>query len=149
MPRIRDLNIYQSNLPTGTNNAITDVSGVAVGHYTLIKGEGEWTGNGPFRTGVTLILPHQGNFYEEKVSAAVYSINGFGKYVGFEQVRELGNIETPIALTSTLNMPRVADALMSLAVEENPYISLGFPETGRKGYASVNRTIAEILQHHQ
>jgi D-aminopeptidase len=73
---------------------------VAVGHFTLIAGEGEWTGHGPYRTGVTLILPHQGNLYEAKAPTAVYTINGYGKPIGFEQVRELGNVETPIALTA-------------------------------------------------
>ncbi|MBK7896694.1 MAG: P1 family peptidase [Anaerolineaceae bacterium] len=143
MPRIRDLNIYQSQLPTGPHNGITDVAGVAVGHFTLIEGEGAWTGSGPFRTGVTLILPHQGNLYEEKVVTAVHTINGFGKVAGFEQVRELGNIETPIALTSTLNVPRVADALMTIAIEQNPHIGLGFAATGRQGYASVNPVVGE------
>jgi D-aminopeptidase len=116
---------------------------VAVGHFTLIEGEGEWTGHGPFRTGVTVILPHQGNLYEEKVVTAVHTINGFGKVAGFEQVRELGNIETPIALTSTLNVPRVADALMTIAIEQNPHIGLGFAATGRQGYASVNPVVGE------
>ena len=143
MPRIRDLNIYQSQLPTGPHNGITDVTGVAVGHFTLIAGDGAWSGNGPFRTGVTLILPHQGNLYEEKVVASVHTINGFGKVAGFEQVRELGNLETPIALTSTLNVPRVADALMTLAIEQNPHIGLGFAATGRQGYASVNPVVGE------
>jgi D-aminopeptidase len=106
MPRIRELDIFESSLPPGPLNAITDVPGVAVGHYTLNFGDGEWQpGRGPFRTGVTVILPHTGNMYEEKVPAAVHTINGFGKVAGFEQVRELGNIETPIALTSTLNVP--------------------------------------------
>jgi D-aminopeptidase len=144
MPRIRELGILESVLPCGPLNAITDVPGVAVGHYTLMEGEGEWQpGRGPFRTGVTLILPHRGNLYSEKVSAAVHTINGFGKVVGFEQVRELGNVETPIALTSTLNVPRVADALMTLAIEQNPHIGLGFAETGRQGYASVNPVVGE------
>ena len=133
MPRIRDLNIYQSQLPTGPHNGITDVAGVAVGHFTLIEGDGAWIGNGPFRTGVTLILPHPGNLYEEKVVASVHTINGFGKVAGFEQVRELGNIETPIALTSTLNVPRVADALMTIAIKQNPHIGLGFAASGRQG----------------
>ena len=92
MPRIREPGIYNGRLPTGPHNAITDVDGVAVGHYTLIEEDGEWTGNGPFRTGVTVILPHQGNLYAEKVPAAVHTINGFGKTIGFEQVRELGSI---------------------------------------------------------
>lgn len=143
MPRIRELNIYQSQLPPGTHNAITDVAGVTVGHYTLIQGEGAWTGNGPFRTGVTLILPHQGNLYAEKVATAVHTINGFGKVAGFEQVRELGTLETPIALTGTLNVPRVADALITLAIEQNPHIGMGFAESGRKGYASVNPVVGE------
>ncbi|MFO7682635.1 MAG: P1 family peptidase, partial [Chloroflexota bacterium] len=89
------------------------------------------------------ILPHQGNLYAEKVPAAVHTINGFGKVIGFEQVRELGSLETPIALTGTLNGPRVADALMTLMIEQNPHIGLGFAETGRQGYASVNPVVGE------
>jgi D-aminopeptidase len=148
MPRIRELGIYESALPPGARNAISDVGGVTVGHFTLIAGEGGadpgWRpGNGPFRTGVTLILPHGGNLYEEKVAAAVYTINGFGKVIGFEQARELGVIETPIALTGTMNAPRVADALMTLAVEGSPHIGIGFPETGYGGYASVNPVVGE------
>jgi D-aminopeptidase len=144
MPRIRDLFSYDSVLTPGAQNAITDVAGVAVGHYTLWQGEGTWRpGKGPFRTGVTLVLPHQGNLYEDKVSATVHTINGFGKVAGFEQVRELGHIETPVALASTLNVPRVADALMTLAIEQNPYIGVGFAENGRKGYASVNPIVGE------
>ena len=143
MPRIRELDIDDSVLPTGPLDAITDVAGVAVGHFTLFRGEGAWTGNGPFRTGVTLILPHSGNLYEEKAPAAVHTINGFGKMIGFEQVRELGQVETPVALTGTLNSPRVADALITLAVEQNPYIGLGFAATGRQGYASVNPVVGE------
>jgi D-aminopeptidase len=144
MPRIRELGIYESRLPTGRHNAITDVSGVKVGHFTLIAGEGEWRpGQGPFRTGVTVILPHSGNLYAEKAPAAVHTINGFGKVAGFEQVRELGTIETPTALTGTLNVPRVADALMTLAIEENPHIGIGFAESGRQGYASVNPVVGE------
>ena len=143
MPRIRELGIDNSVLPAGPLNAITDVAGVAVGHFTLFQGEGSWAGNGPFRTGVTLILPHSDNLYEEKAPAAVHTINGFGKVIGFEQVRELGHIETPVALTGTLNAPRVADALITLAVEQNPHIGLGFAATGRKGYASVNPVVGE------
>ncbi len=144
MPRIRELDILTHRLPPGRHNAITDVAGVAVGHFTLIEGDGAWQpGSGPFRSGVTVILPHQGNLYAEKVPAAVHTINGFGKVAGFEQVRELGNIETPIALTSTLNVPRVADALMTLAIEQNPHIGLGFAATGRQGYASVNPVVGE------
>jgi len=144
MPRLADLIECPRRLPAGPLNAIADVPGVAVGHTTIVEGEGAWQpGRGPFRTGVTLILPHTGNLYKNKVPAAVYTINGFGKPAGFEQVRELGTIETPIALTGTLNVPRVADALMTLAIEENPYIGVGFAENGRRGYASVNPVVGE------
>lgn len=144
MPRIKEFNILNNALTAGPINGITDVAGVMVGHETIIIGEGEWQpGNGPFRTGVTIILPHPGNLYVEKVAAAVHTINGFGKVYGFEQVRELGRLETPIALTGTLNVPRVADALMTFAIEENPHIGVGFEKTGRKGYASVNPVVGE------
>lgn len=144
MPRIQELTFYQNQLKRGPLNTITDVSGVAVGHETLSVGNGTWQpGHGPFRTGVTVILPHQDNLYAEKVPAAVHTINGFGKVMGFEQVRELGRLETPIALTGTLNVPRVGDALITLAIEQNPHIGVGFSETGRKGYASVNPVVGE------
>jgi D-aminopeptidase len=144
MPRIQELGICPNQLKRGSLNAITDVPGVAVGHETLITGNGTWQpGHGPFRTGVTVVLPHQDNLYAEKVPAAVHTINGFGKVMGFEQVRELGRLETPIALTGTLNVPRVADALITLAIKQNPHIGVGFAETGRKGYASVNPVVGE------
>jgi len=79
-------------LATGPANAIIDVFGVSVGNHTLVRGQGEFLpGQGPFRTGVTVILPDTGNLYEEKVPAAVHRINAFGKVFDFEQVRELGN----------------------------------------------------------
>jgi D-aminopeptidase len=144
MPRYSELGLSTFTLPSGKNNAITDVHGVKVGHFTLYEGEGELRpGRGPFRTGLTVILPHGGNIYEDKAPAAVHTINGFGKVAGFEQVRELGQIETPIALTGTLNVPRVADALMTLAIEQSPHIGIGFSESGRKGYASVNPVVGE------
>ena len=148
MPRIRELGIYHSALPPGPRNAISDVAGVTVGHFTLLAGEAavvpDWQpGGGPYRTGVTLILPHSGNLYADKVVAAVHTINGFGKPHGFEQVRELGLLETPIALTGTLNVPRVADALITLAIEQNPQIGVGYPESGWGGYSSVNPLVGE------
>ena len=148
MPRIRELGFYESVLPPGQRNAISDVGGVTVGHYTLISGEatadpGWQPGSGPFRTGVSLVLPHGGNLYEDRVAAAVHTINGFGKPAGFEQVRELGVIETPIALTGTMNVPRVADALVTIAAESSPHVGVGFPETGWAGYASVNPLVGE------
>ncbi len=148
MPRLRHLEPVERlqpwRLPPGPHNALTDVDGVAVGHFTLIEGEGAWRpGRGPFRTGVTLILPHPGNPFAEKVPAAVHAVNGFGKVYGFEQVREMGTLESPIALTSTLNVPRVADALITLALERNPEIAVGFPERGRRGYRGVNVLVGE------
>jgi len=104
-PRARDLGIVVGSLPAGALNAITDVGGVAVGHATLIRGE-------DIRTGVTAILPHTGNLFREKVPGAVFIGNAFGKLIGSTQVNELGEIETPILLTSTLNVWRVADALV-------------------------------------
>lgn len=105
-PRARDLGIKVGVLATGPLNAITDVAGVKVGHITLIQGEN-------IRTGVTAILPHGGNLFQEKVPGAVFIGNAFGKLIGSTQVNELGEIETPILLTSTLSTPRVADALIS------------------------------------
>ena len=103
--RLRDLGIDCGRLPAGTQNAITDVAGVRVGHVTLIAGEGLLReGVGPVRTGVTAILPHEGNTFREKVAAAVHTVNGFGKAAGFEQIRTRGTIETPILLTNTLNV---------------------------------------------
>jgi D-aminopeptidase len=104
-PRARDVGIAPGILPPGALNAITDVAGVRVGHTTLIRGEN-------VRTGVTVILPHGGNLLREKVPGAVFVGNGFGKLMGSTQIVELGEIESPIALTSTLNVPRVADALI-------------------------------------
>jgi len=119
------LGLTLGDLPTGPSNAISDVDGVRVGHTTLIEGDGPLVpGWGPIRTGVTVILPHPGNVYRSKVRAAVHTINGYGKACGFEQVRELGVIESPIALTSTLNVPRVADALIDYAIAQNPDIGI-------------------------
>lgn len=103
-PRARDLGIVIGELPTGRLNAITDVSGVRVGHVTLISDD-------RIRTGVTVILPHEGNLFQEKLPAAVSVGNAFGKLVGSTQIQELGNLESPIALTGTLNVWRVADGL--------------------------------------
>ncbi|HEY8414114.1 MAG TPA: P1 family peptidase [Pyrinomonadaceae bacterium] len=104
-PRARDLGLKVGILPTGPLNAITDVSGVLVGHTTVIRGDN-------VRTGVTAVLPHGGNLFREKVPGAVFVGNGFGKLAGSTQVNELGEIETPILLTSTLSVPRVADYLL-------------------------------------
>jgi D-aminopeptidase len=124
-PRIRERDIAVGQLPAGPFNAITDVAGVSVGHTTLISGEGTLRpGQGPIRTGVTIILPHCDNLFQHKVQAAVHTINGFGKVLGFEQVRELGTLESPIALTNTLNVGLVADALVEHAIHHNPGIGI-------------------------
>ena len=101
--RVRELGVKLGTLPVGKHNAITDVEGVGVGHSTLIEGDS-------VRTGVTAIVPHQGNLYEEKVTAAADVLNGYGKTVGLSQIRFEGNIETPVLLTETLNTWKVADA---------------------------------------
>lgn len=125
MTRLRDLGITVGRLPIGPLNAITDVPGIRVGHVTLIDGAGSLTpGQGPVRTGVTAILPHGGNLFQEKVAAAVHTINGFGKCTGFEQVRELGTIETPITLTNTLNVGLVSDAVITYMLRDNADIGV-------------------------
>lgn len=104
-PRVREAGLKIGILPTGALNSITDVAGVKVGHTTIIRGEN-------VRTGVTAIVPHGGNLFQEKVPGAVFVGNGFGKLAGSTQVQELGEIETPILLTSTLSVPRVGDFLL-------------------------------------
>lgn len=124
-PRVRQWGLSPGLLTAVEANGITDVSGVRVGHTTLIRGDGVLSpGDGPVRTGVTVILPHGGDLFRDKVRAAVHTINGFGKVLGFEQVRELGLIEAPIALTNTLNVGRVADALVGYALRRNPAIGV-------------------------
>ncbi|MEO0557068.1 MAG: P1 family peptidase [Bacteroidota bacterium] len=104
-PRARDIGLAVGILPTGPLNAITDVEGVRVGQATVIEGDS-------VRTGVTAILPHGGNVYQERVPAAIVVGNGYGKLLGVTQVRELGEIETPILLTCTLCVWKAADALV-------------------------------------
>ncbi|MFC1544112.1 P1 family peptidase [Gemmatimonadota bacterium] len=105
-PRSSDLGITIGRFPTGPLNAITDVPDLRVGQVSLIEG-------GDIRTGVTAIVPHGGNIFREKVPAALVVGNGFGKLAGATQITELGNLETPVLLCGTLNVPRVADALIS------------------------------------
>lgn len=125
-PRARDIGLKIGILPIGESNSITDVPNVRVGHSTIIRGEN-------IRTGVTAILPHNGNLFREKVPGAVFVGNGFGKLTGSTQVNELGEIETPILLTSTLSVPKVGDFLLDYM--------LGL--SGNEDVRSINPLVAE------
>lgn len=112
--RVRDLGLKIGSMETGAHNTITDVKGVGVGHTTLVRGEGPLkVGEGPVRAGVTAIVPHQGNPFEQKIVSAVDIFNAYGKSVGLPQVIHMGVLETPILLTDTLNTWIAADALVS------------------------------------
>ena len=124
--RVRDYGIEIGVLKPGKNNAITDVTGVKVGHTTIIKGKN-------IRTGVTAILPHSDNIFQYKVPAAIYLGNGFGKLAGYTQVKELGNLETPIILTNTLSVPTASNALISYTLKQ----------PGNKNVRSVNAVVGE------
>lgn len=125
-PRARDLGVVIGSLPTGVLNAITDVAGVRVGHVTVTAGD-------TINTGVTVILPHGGNVFRERVPAAVAVGNGFGKLTGIAQIRELGELETPVVLTCTLCVPRAADALLTWVLAQ----------PGNENVRSVNFVIGE------
>lgn len=124
--RARDIGIKPGILNPGKNNAITDVDGVLVGHVTLNEGDS-------IRTGATAILPHGGNIYQNKVPAAAVIGNGFGKMMGYTQIHELGEIETPIVLTNTLNVPRAADAILDWTLKQE----------GNEAVRSVNNIVGE------
>ncbi len=132
-PRAREAGVIVGVLQPGPLNAITDVSGVSVGNTTLIRGDN-------VRTGVTSVLPHNGNLFREKVPGAVFIGNAFGKLAGSTQVNELGEIETPILLTSTLNVPRVADALIDymLALPGNEDVQSINPLVGETNDGYLN-----------
>jgi D-aminopeptidase len=130
-PRAREAGVVPGILPTGPLNAITDVAGVLVGQVTLREGDA-------VRTGVTAVLPHGGNLFRDKVPAAIHVANGFGKLTGVTQVRELGEIETPIVLTCTLCVPRAADALLDHALAANPDARSVNPVVGETNDATLN-----------
>src|SRR5262249_20120171 len=109
--RARQLGIAPGILPPGPLNAITDVAGVRVGHKTLVAGDS-------IRTGATAILPHAGNLYQNKVPAAVFVLNGFGKSAGLSQIAELGEIETPIVLTNTLAIAQGMQAVLDWTLSQ-------------------------------
>ena len=124
--RLRELGNTPGILPIGTWNAITDVSGVKVGHVTLIEGD-------DVRTGITAILSHEGNLFQDKVPAGIIVGNGFGKLTGSTQVHELGEIETPILLTNTLCVPRAAEAIIDWVLAQ----------AGNEEVRSVNPVVGE------
>lgn len=142
--RARELGIAPGILTVGKWNAITDVAGVKVGHVTLIEGE-------EIRTGVTAILPHDGNVFQDKVPAAIAVGNGFGKLIGSTQVEELGEIETPIVLTNTLCVSRAAEAIIewTLGQKGNEEVRSGNPVVGETndGYLNNIRKRAITKEH--
>lgn len=125
--RARDLGLCCGSLPPGEDNTIADVPGVTVGHTTLIEAD--------IRTGVTAVLPHEGNLFRDKVTAASVVLNGFGKSTGLVQVNELGTLETPILLTNTFAVGTCANALIRRAIAANP-------EIGRRT-STVNPVVLE------
>lgn len=129
--RPRDMGLEIGLFKTGKWNAITDVAGVEVGHETIIQGDS-------VRTGVTIIKPHGGNLFNDKVIGAVHVTNGFGKALGFTQVEELGTIETPIGLTNTLNIFLVANAIVDYMISENPNIRSVNPVVGETNDSGLN-----------
>ncbi len=124
--RIRDFGIEPGIFKPGEYNAITDVPGVKVGQVTLIEGE-------DVRTGVTAIVPHEGNVFRKKCPAAVYVGNGFGKLAGVTQIRELGNIETPIVLTNTLSVAQGIEGILNYSLNIK----------GNENVRSVNAVVGE------
>ncbi len=124
--RLRDYGISIGVFHTGKNNAITDVPGVKVGHKTIIKGN-------DIRTGVTAIIPHSGNLFQQKVPASIFVANGFGKLAGLSQVMELGNIETPIILTNTLSVAPALNALITYTLSQK----------GNSQLRSINGVVGE------
>ncbi|QDK77333.1 P1 family peptidase [Spirosoma sp. KCTC 42546] len=124
--RPREYGIRFGIMPTGTLNAITDVPGVRVGQVTLKQGQ-------TIHTGVTAILPHTGNQFQQKSPAAIYIGNGFGKLMGYSQIEELGTLETPIVLTNTLSVPTAADALIDYTLTQ----------AGNEQVRSVNSVVGE------
>lgn len=124
--RLRDYGITPGVLPTGQLNSITDVEGVRVGHTTIIRGDS-------VRTGVTAIIPYEGNVFQQKVPAAVFVANGFGKLAGSTQVNELGNLETPVILTNTLSVGTAMNAVIKYTLRQK----------GNEQVRSVNALVGE------
>jgi D-aminopeptidase len=126
MKRAREYGIEIGILRTGNYNAITDVPGVKAGHFTLKQGDS-------VNTGVTAILPHDGNIFQQKVPAGIFVANGFGKLTGYTQVEELGNLETPVVLTNTLSVPTAVAAVVEHTLSQ----------PGNERVMSVNAVVGE------
>ena len=139
--RPRDMGLEIGLFRTGKWNAITDVAGVTVGHETIIE-------NDSVRTGVTVIIPHEGNLYQEKVMAAVHVTNGYGKAVGFTQIEELGTIETPIGLTNTLNTFSVADDILGYMLAVPEHRGTVNPVVGETNDGGLNDIAGRHVQNH-
>ena len=125
-PRAREIGVVVGILDPGPQNAITDVAGIRVGQVTVVEGDS-------VRTGVTAIIPHQGNLFRERVPAALFVANGFGKLLGVTQLRELGELETPILLTCTLCVWKAADAMVDWMLRQ----------PGMQGVGSINPVVGE------
>jgi D-aminopeptidase len=125
-PRVREAGIQIGILPPGPLNAITDVAGVTVGHRTIVEGSS-------IRTGVTAVLPHGGNLFQDKVPAGFAVANGFGKFMGSTQIEELGEIEAPILLTNTMSVPEAAAAAIEWTIQR----------PGNEAVRSVNAVVGE------
>jgi len=141
--RVRELGITPGILMTGPLNAITDVEGVMVGHATRIEGDS-------IRTGITAILPHSGSLFSDRIPAAVYVGNGFGKALGFTQVQELGELETPIALTNTLSIFDVAKGVGDYMLHRpgNENVRSINPVVGETNDGFLNDIRARVLTRH-
>ena len=142
-PRARDLGLAIGIFNTGEHNAITDVPGVHVGHTTVVEGS-------RVRTGVTAILPHKGNLYSSRVPAAIHVGNGFGKLLGVTQVKELGEIETPILLTCTLCVWNAADAMVEwlLGQDEMENVRSINPVVGETNDGRLNDIRSRPIEAH-
>src|SRR5215204_2274584 len=125
--RLRDLGVTIGRMPAGAQNAISDVSGVRVGHTTIVSGDGSLTvGKGPVRTGVTVIVPHEGNIGAEPLFAGYHVLNGNGEMTGLLWVKESGMLTSPIAITNTHSVGVVRDALISYEVQRTQRLEVGW-----------------------
>lgn len=138
---------YIGQLPAGPRNAISDVAGVTVGHCTLDEGA--------VQTGVTVVKPHDGNLFAQRVPAAAAVLNGFGKSIGLVQLEELGLLETPIALTNTFSVAAVAQAQIRQCIAANPETGRSLPTVNplvfecNDGYLNDIQRLAITEQHYQ